>query len=57
MNIRTSAEVHFHQQEQVSVYAETNVSGLEQELGEIALMTCFSIRIRFIRLKRAPSSH
>ena len=45
MNIRSSAEIHFHQQEQVSVYFETNASGLEQELGEIALMTCFSIRI------------
>ncbi len=45
MNIRNSAEIHFHQQEQVSVYLETTASGLEQEFGEIALMTCFSIRI------------
>ena len=45
MNIRNSAEIHFHQQEQASVYLETTASGLEQEFGEIALMTCFSIRI------------
>jgi hypothetical protein len=45
VNIRNSAEIHFHQQEQVSVYFETNASGVEQEFGEIALMTCFSIRI------------
>jgi hypothetical protein len=45
MNIRSSFELHFHQQEQVSVYLETTASGLEQELGEIALFTCLSVRI------------
>src|SRR5271157_1860194 len=45
MSIRNGAEVHFHQQEQVSIYLETTAWGLEQEFGEIALMTCFSIRI------------
>lgn len=45
MNVLQNAEIHFHQQEEISVFLESNVSGDDERLGHIALMTLFSIRM------------
>ncbi|MCH7989726.1 MAG: hypothetical protein IID46_11350 [Planctomycetes bacterium] len=45
MGLAQNAEIHFHQQEQVSVFLESNVSGDEKKFGEIATATFFAIRM------------
>ena len=40
-----SAEVHFHQQEQLSVYLESNVNEEQEKIGEIGLFPFFSLRM------------
>lgn len=44
MNIIQKAEVHFHQQEQLSVYLESNSTDEFEKVGEIGLLTMFALR-------------
>jgi hypothetical protein len=45
MNIFVQAEVHFHQQEQLSVYLESNSCDDAERLGEIGLFTLLALRM------------
>jgi hypothetical protein len=45
VEIAANVEIHFHQQEQASVFLETNSSGDAQRLGEIGLLSMFSLRM------------
>lgn len=47
MNIFEQAEIHFHQQEQLSVFLESNSSDDIQKAGEIGLLTMFALRMMF----------
>jgi hypothetical protein len=45
MNISADVELHFHEQEKVSVFHETNCIGNDERLAEIGVCTAFAIRI------------
>jgi len=45
MTIGAKVEIHFHQQEQASVYLESTVSGDQERVAEIALVAVLAIRI------------
>jgi hypothetical protein len=45
MNIAQNIEIHFHQQNQVSIFHEINVSGDDEKTGEIAGLTLFALRM------------
>jgi hypothetical protein len=45
MNIVEKAELHFHKQDQLSVYLESNSSNELEKVGEIGLLTMFALRI------------
>lgn len=45
MNIHLMGEVHFHQQEQLSVFTESNSSGDIEKFGEIGLASMFALRL------------
>jgi len=44
MDIGMDLEIHFHQQDEASVYLESNTSGKEGEFGEILMFCCFALR-------------
>ena len=45
MNIVEKSEVHFHEQERLSVYLESNSSCELEKVGEIGLLTMFALRM------------
>jgi len=45
MNITEQVEIHFHQQEQVSIYLESTASSNQAKLGEVALCSMYAIRM------------
>ena len=45
MNISLNVELHFHEQEKVSVYLESNTSGDDETFGEVSLFAMFAIRM------------
>ncbi len=50
-----NAEIHFHQQDQASVFLETTVSGNEEKFAEILLFCCFAIR-QMVNFGRDPAA-
>ena len=44
MNIGMNLEIHFHQQDEASVYLESDASGKDEKFGEILLFCCFALR-------------
>lgn len=44
MNIGMSLEIHFHQQDEASIYLESNTSGEDEMFGEILLFCCVALR-------------
>jgi tetratricopeptide (TPR) repeat protein len=44
MNIGMNLEIHFHQQDEASVYLESVASGKDEKFGEILLFCCFALR-------------
>lgn len=44
MNIGMNLEIHFHQQDEASVYLESNASGEDEKFGEILLFCCVVLR-------------
>ena len=44
MDISQKVEIHFHQQEQLSLFHESNATGAEEKLGEVALVAFYVLR-------------
>jgi len=44
MNIEVGAEIHFHQQDEASVFLESDAGGNEGKFGEVLLFCCLAIR-------------
>ncbi|CAD7767004.1 MAG: hypothetical protein DNFNHJIP_00410 [Candidatus Argoarchaeum ethanivorans] len=44
MNIGMNLEIHFHQQDEASVYLESDAIGKDEKFGEILLFCCFALR-------------
>jgi hypothetical protein len=45
MKIHENVEVHFYEQEMLSVFLESNSTGVNEMLGEVGLLTMFAIRM------------